>query len=442
MRRTFWLAAAAVALAAPGPEARAQFGYGYYPSGYGSYGWGGWGTGGTVVGSNARGLGVFAAGAGSYNRQTAAANAINADTVMRWNEYLYESQLETNRRYHARRGEELADNQQNYDEIHKRIRENPTDRDIANGDALNAVLDEVAAPDAYDSTIKAARDPIRGNIVREIPFIYAAQAVVFSLGRLSAEEGWPPLLATETFQPEREAYRTAIDGVLKRIDEGELTPEDIRPVEAALRGLRTKLLRGQAQAAAQPQAQPPAGRPNDATGQAVAFGEAQDYLNTLAGMTRMLRRPDFEKVLAELEKIDETTMGDMFAFMHTFNLRFGPAETPRQRQIYAELYPRLATLRDQMARTDSQASGARAESEPKAEPKAEPRREPAKGAQQDQPTRRGPDRPTGFFQGFAPESLFGGDGKDQPAREGQPEGKSEPEPKAEPRQDPPQDNPR
>ena len=35
--------------------------------------------------------------------------------------------------------------------------------------------------------------------------------------------------------------------------------------------------------------------------------------------------------------------------MNAFNLRFGSAATPRQRQIYDALYPKLVTLRDRIA---------------------------------------------------------------------------------------------
>jgi hypothetical protein len=53
-----------------------------YPWGYGGFGWEGWG-GHTHEGDLARGLGAFAAGTGFYNKQTAIANSIDADTVMR-----------------------------------------------------------------------------------------------------------------------------------------------------------------------------------------------------------------------------------------------------------------------------------------------------------------------------------------------------------------------
>ena len=67
------LAVAALTLALVGP-ARAQYGY-IYPGGYG--GWGGWGAT-TAFGDAARGMGVFAAGVGQYNVQTAQARAASS----------------------------------------------------------------------------------------------------------------------------------------------------------------------------------------------------------------------------------------------------------------------------------------------------------------------------------------------------------------------------
>src|SRR5206468_1518000 len=76
--------APALVLALTSGAARAQYGYPV-----GRYGFGGWGGGSTVQGDIARGLGNLAAGAGAYNEQTAVANSINADTVMRLNHYIY-----------------------------------------------------------------------------------------------------------------------------------------------------------------------------------------------------------------------------------------------------------------------------------------------------------------------------------------------------------------
>jgi hypothetical protein len=62
----------------------------------------------------------------------------------------------------------------------------------------------------------------------------------------------------------------------------------------------------------------------------------------------MLERPNVEGVLAELEKVQTTTIGNVVAFMHSYNLRFDPATTPKQRSVYQELYPMLAEARDKM----------------------------------------------------------------------------------------------
>ena len=77
-------------LALPAGEARSQ----YYPygRGWGGGGFGGWGS--TVGGDVARGMGAFAAGAGTYNIETAQANSIDANTLASINQYMYLSSLE------------------------------------------------------------------------------------------------------------------------------------------------------------------------------------------------------------------------------------------------------------------------------------------------------------------------------------------------------------
>ena len=60
------------------------------------------------------------------------------------------------------------------------------------------------------------------------------------------------------------------------------------------------------------------------------------------GLTKMLYSPDMEKIIAQLEDYQGTNLGDLLAFMQAFNLRFAPANSYRQRQIYLKLYPMLA----------------------------------------------------------------------------------------------------
>jgi hypothetical protein len=58
----------------------------------------------------------------------------------------------------------------------------------------------------------------------------------------------------------------------------------------------------------------------------------------------MLYSPTMEQIIAELEDYQGTTLSELMAFMQAFNLRFAPANSFRQRQIYMKLYPMLAEL--------------------------------------------------------------------------------------------------
>ncbi len=70
----------------------------------------------------------------------------------------------------------------------------------------------------------------------------------------------------------------------------------------------------------------------------------------------MLHDPSMKKFLAMLEDGQERTVGDLIAFMNAYNLRFGPAKSDRQIEIYTRLVPILAKIRDDV---DSEAGRAR-----------------------------------------------------------------------------------
>ena len=59
----------------------------------------------------------------------------------------------------------------------------------------------------------------------------------------------------------------------------------------------------------------------------------------MAGLAKMLYSPKIEEILAELEDYGGTTLGELLAFMHAYNLRFAAANSFRQRRIYMKLYP-------------------------------------------------------------------------------------------------------
>jgi hypothetical protein len=144
-----------------GNMVRAQYFY-PYGEGWGGYGFGGWGQ--TVQGSIAAGMGAFAAGAGQYNYSTAAANAINANTAMQWDNYVWAAQNSLNRERAVRLRQLRKDLNASADAIQQRLRDNPTNVDIDRGDALNSVLGQLTYPKVMEGS--GLPKPLRRSALR------------------------------------------------------------------------------------------------------------------------------------------------------------------------------------------------------------------------------------------------------------------------------------
>lgn len=315
-----------------GTSACAQYGYG----GYG--GWGGWGGSSTVGGDMARGMGVFAAGAGMYNEQTAQARSMNTDTAMRFNEYLYQSQMVSTRKYHQELAERRKRTNASADAVYKRLHDNPEAADIRSGDALNVVLDEINNPHVYLRTAKLASKPVQSQMVKSIPFQYAVKAITISLNELS-KRGVPDELAENpAFENERNAVKAVLAQAKKEADgESQVKIETLRKARTAITALKNKV---------------------DSTLAADAPGRASsdNFLKALYGLTKMLETPDVARYLKELDTMSTTTLGELLGFMNSFNLRFGHADTPAQQTAYTQLYPMLVALRDQVGPENSGAA--------------------------------------------------------------------------------------
>jgi hypothetical protein len=320
MIRTIRLAIVVMAVLSAAGEARAQYGYGY-PYGYGGYGWGGWGS--TPGSSMARGLGIFSMGRGMYNLDTAQARSINLNTSIRWNNAMYQATAASAERHAARVKAKMERTIKLQAEIQDRLRNHPEQRDITDGDALNVLLDVLLNPAIADRSLQQIRTPLRHEIIRDIPFEYASEGMTVCLDRMMMDGQWPLALRDEVFRPEREGLRKAVSAALEEDKEGNLEPETIQAVQTAINQLRSKFDRVV-----------PQDRPDYLT--------ARDTINAMNGLTKMLYSPMMEKVLAELEDYQGTTLGDLLGFMQAFNLRFAPANSYRQRQIYLKLYPMLA----------------------------------------------------------------------------------------------------
>jgi hypothetical protein len=324
-----WAATAAVVLMIQGGVARAQY---TYPGGYGGVGWGGWGGGATVGGDQARGMGVFAAGAGQYNQQTAVANSINAQTAMQWNEYIYQSKMEAGRIMRQNDLIKRKEDLKNYNSILARIRDNPNEGDIMRGDALNVALDEVTAPKVYLKALQGAKLSVPGTMIREIPFNYAAEALTLSVDDIT-KNGPPELLNGPEFAEDGRALRA----VGRKIREEANDQQPIDPAQVSeAQGLIKKMMKTIKD------------NPGHFPKNSPKVVEAEKWLKGLYGLISMLETPAIDVLLSGVEKRPDTTLGDLLSFMHAFNLRFGPAKTPQQRQIYIQLFPVLDKVRDEV----------------------------------------------------------------------------------------------
>jgi hypothetical protein len=285
---------------------------------------------GTVEGDLAQGLGVFAMGAGIYNKKTAIANAIDTETMIRWNEYVHEAQATANRQRQQRAAQSRERNVRLSDAIQKRLRENPEPRDIFQGSALNAALDEINDPRVYVKALHAAKVKIGGETIRNIPFQYAAAAITISIDQL-VRGHLPASLKTHEFQAEREAI-----GELERQIK-EQVADDKDPDPATLKKLMSAIYATEEKVA------------NIYPRNSRERNEADRYLRALHGLAAMLKTPALDLILAGVERRPDATLGELLNFMKSFNLRFGVATTPRQREVYTALFPKLAKLRAEVA---------------------------------------------------------------------------------------------
>jgi hypothetical protein len=314
-RSTVAAIAMAIAMLSPG-AARAQYGY---PGGYGGYGWGGWGS--TIQGSTAAGLGYFNMGRGAYNENTAVARSINNDTYLRWNQYMYLSQQHANTMYQRRLKAEHMRVDRATAEIEDRLRNHPEERDITDGDALSVLVDALLKPSAGVS-LSTIKTPLKAELIQEIPFRVASEGVTICIDQMTMNEQWPLALRTEAFKPEREGLRKAVIAALEEDKKGELEPRTVENVQAAIDRLRNKFN----------ELVPPTD-PD--------YIPAHHTIKAMAGLAKMLYSPKIEEILAELEDYGGTTLGELLAFMHAYNLRFAAANSFRQRRIYMKLYPML-----------------------------------------------------------------------------------------------------
>lgn len=316
-----------VVIAALGATAQAQ--YGYYPGG-GGYGWGGWGGygGGVSPGNIAAGIGAFNAQTGYAAQEVAQARSINADTAMRWNNYVYQSALNANTMeiqhqlgITKARSEAIVKQQ-------RKIRDDPSQGDIYRGSALNAALAEISNPKIDWRNLRSAGTKIPGSWIREIPFQKASAAITMSVDDLT-KGGPPDALKVKDFEADREKLRATAAELRKQgLESGEFDPETLEKARSQVRAVREKAEKKY----------PANSRERN---------DSERYLKALLGLLKMLDTPAADVLFSGLEKHPEVSIADLISFMKAYSFRFGVANKPEQKEIYSRLYPLLVKLRDE-----------------------------------------------------------------------------------------------
>lgn len=328
-----WILTITALLASVATPAEAQYGRGYWGGGYGGVGYGGVGYGGasTVGGDMSRGMGVYAAGMGQYNMDTAQARAMNTNTAMQFNQYVYQSRIEAARIYHGEQARDKARSAKNAEALRVRLRDNPNALDVSSGDALNMAMDELCNPMLFEKTLYAAgKKKVGGEAIRDIPFSYASAAISISVHQLT-QGGAPSVLAdNKVFETDRTALRAIAAELRKEGDAtGQHKPETIQKAKDQILATKAKI---------------EATFPQDSHDRVVA----DRYIKALYGFVKMLDTPAVNVLLAGVEKHPDASLGDLIHFMSAYNLRFGPATSPRQKDVYMQLYPMLVQLRSDL----------------------------------------------------------------------------------------------
>jgi hypothetical protein len=314
MSRTCW--GVSICLALLGASARGQY----------------FGPGSTLAGDYLRGVGIAGWGMGLYNLNTAQANRINTETYVYWNEYLYNVAKNENREAAEHRAAMIARHAAAYAKIKERILEHPEERDMLNGDSLNAVLDKLMDPRISESSFKYAKVPLTVDVIRRIPFKLAEKNEKFSMSRLSpkGKGKWPVAFQDDQFTAERRGYERALDNALEQAIEGKMQLEAIKAVEDAVEVLANKL----------DKVIPPSTERH--------YMEAKKRVDELRISARLLKTFQIERALGEIDKYSGTTVNDLRLFMQKYGLRFAVAESPEERTLYPELYAALLQQREKV----------------------------------------------------------------------------------------------
>ena len=203
-----------------------------YPRGYGGYGWGGFNIANNPSAGFMAGLGSLARGQGVYAVEKAQADAINLDTMLKWNKAL------------RARQKALREEQQKEAARDEAARERRVGRyEIEDGTALNAILLQILEFDPAVVKSARAKAPLSPDLIREIPFEWDTEAITICLDQLTGKDSLPPALMDPMYAPERNGLRTSIEAAIREDKNGGVSSKTSRAASDAIDRFRDKFVK-------------------------------------------------------------------------------------------------------------------------------------------------------------------------------------------------------
>ncbi len=296
-----------------------------------------------------RGQGSFLRGAGSFNLNTAKADSINADTVIRWKQELRKADAERR----AFREQKDAGKKQKTDDVKKRIamrerelRVDPSTADVQNGQALNALLydltdPEISSGDWYTKVVPLPTEmSVKELIFRFIPTSGSANASkvlsrgAIALSRLDVKgENWPTVMKHATLDKERLAYESAYAKLRDELLGDKFDVKTLLELDRSLDALKAKV-----------QTAVPKDR---------GFrDEAAKFVEELKDATRMFDAATVDyarEILVDTNDQEPTTVAELVSFMLKYRLQFASAErSATGRVLYGQVYGAAAKPDEQI----------------------------------------------------------------------------------------------
>jgi hypothetical protein len=216
-------------------------------------------AGSTVAGDRLRGEGEFLKGAAWYQLNSAKATSINVDSTIRWNEELrrqYEANLNDAIARNVRKGADKALKDQEVkrrqSERQHQLRVAPTTADVESGDALNALLVDLANPTIASTLWQASRVELPATIsVKELVFRFtpkpgskgteALSAGVIAIARLDMKGKWPTVLSSSELSTQKRQYEEAYERVRQLTFEGQFELDAILRLDSVLDTLKSRV---------------------------------------------------------------------------------------------------------------------------------------------------------------------------------------------------------